>query len=221
MKRNSLIQAILKIGFTSILLGYFLVWLPNKAAGLSFIGLEMGEWTKFLPNVQQGQYFASRTLFYLPPITLGLMLVAWTIGWPNDAWKTWMMRGLAVFISLLALPPYESLRYDASNQWLPRLLLVLFVAISALLCSQANRLSGRLTKMIEWSVFVILGFLGAVLPLWTYLVLRPEITAIFDQGVGIGPGLWLNTLGHLTVAGVGGYCLYNAFAEKSNPTIVV
>ena len=218
MKRDSLIQAILKIGFTSILLGYFLVWLPHQSVGLSFIGLEMGEWTKFLPKVQGGQYLPSRILFYVPPITLGLMLVAWTIGWPNHSWKTWLLRALAVIISLLAFPPFESIQSDSIGQWMPRLLLVLYVAFSAVLSSQASRMPEHTAELIEWLAFLILGLLGAVLPLWTYLVYRPEIASIFGQNVGVGLGLWINTIGHLTVAGVGVYCLYYAskrFKERS------
>lgn len=220
MKRDSLVQAILKIGFTSILLGYFLVWLPHQSVGLSFIGLEMGEWTKFLPKVQGGQYLPDRILFYLPPITLGLMLTVWTIGWPNESWKTWALRTLAVIISLLAFPPFESIQFDSTGQWMPRLLLVLFVAFSAVLCSQAARLPEHSAELIEWSAFLILGLVGAVLPLWTYLVLRPEIASIFGQNVGIGPGLWINTIGQLTVAGVGGYCLLYASKRTKERSII-
>ena len=215
MKHDSIIQVILKIGFTSILLGYFLVWLPHQAVGLSLIGLEMGEWTKFLPKVQQDQYFLDRIFFYLPPIMLSLMLVVWTIGWPNDGWKTWATRGLAVVISLLAFPAIESLRFEDSDQWLARLSLVILVALSAVLCSQATRLSRRWQQIIEWSLFAALGVLGASLPLWTFLVLRPEISAIFGDTIGIGPGLWLNTIGHLIGAGVGVYGLYSLSERAS------
>ncbi|MGB3716350.1 MAG: hypothetical protein WA996_18155 [Candidatus Promineifilaceae bacterium] len=221
MKHGSTIQLILKVGFTSILLGYFLVWLPHQAVGLSLIGLEMGEWTKFLPKVQQDQYFLDHILFYLPPITLSLMLVVWTIGWPNDRWKTWAMRGLAVVISLLAFPPIESLRFEDSDQWLARLLLVILVAVSAVLSSQATRLSRRWVQIIEWSLFAVLGSLGASLPLWTFLVLRPEISAIFGDSVGIGPGLWLNTIGHLIVAGAGVYGLYGLSERVSSRGSIV
>jgi len=48
------LQILIKAGFTAILLGYLLVWLPHEAAGLSFIGIELGEWVKFLPQVRSG-----------------------------------------------------------------------------------------------------------------------------------------------------------------------
>ncbi len=213
MNSNSIVRAAAKVGFTSILLGYFLVWLPHDAAGLSFIGLELGEWTKFLPIVQQDQYLADRIFFYIPPITLGLLLVAWTIDWPNGSWKTWAMRGVAVLISLLAFPSVESIRFESSDQWLPRLILVAAVLLSALLCSQASRISRRWVEIIKWASFALLGLVGAALPMWIYLVLRPEIASIFGSTVGFGAGLWLNTIGHLLIAGVGGYCLFGIFEE--------
>ena len=39
---------ILNASFTVILVGYLVVWLPGPAAGLQFIGVELGEWIKFL-----------------------------------------------------------------------------------------------------------------------------------------------------------------------------
>jgi hypothetical protein len=219
VKSNSILQPALKVGFTSILLGYFLVWLPHDAAGLSFIGLEMGEWTKFLPNVQQGQYPADRIFFYIPPITLGLLLVAWTMDWSNRRWKTRMMRGVAVLVSLLAFPSLESIRFESTDQWLPRLLLVMVVLVSAILCGQANRLSKRMIDIIQSASFAFLGLLGAILPMWSFLVLRPEIASIFGASTGVGLGLWLNTAGHLIIAGVGGYGLYTFSRERTGESI--
>ena len=65
-------QYFITAGFTVALAGYFMVWLPQPAAGLSFIGLDIGEWIKFLPQVQSGEAGINRNAFYLPPITLSL-----------------------------------------------------------------------------------------------------------------------------------------------------
>jgi hypothetical protein len=218
---NSKVAIILRLGFTSILLAYFLVWLPQRVAGLSFIGLEIGEWVKFLPGVRVGEYFASRTLFYIPPITLALMILAWTLGWSNHRWQTWGTRFLAAVISLLAFPPLESIRFEASDQWLARITLVILVVASSLLVSLATRLPEQWATIISGSAFLLLGLAGAILPTWTYLVLRPEISALFGESVGVGPGIWLNALGHLLVAGVGGYCLFmlaQSRAERGSST---
>jgi hypothetical protein len=79
------------LAFTMILAGYLMVWLPQPVVGLSLMGLEMGEWVKFLPQVQAGS-LPDRNLFYLPPITLSLMMIIWTAGWPNRRWQTWAAR---------------------------------------------------------------------------------------------------------------------------------
>lgn len=219
MKSKALPQIFLKVGFTIVLLGYFLVWLPHQAVGLSLIGLEMGEWTKFLPKVQQGQYLADRILFYIPPITLSLMLVFWTIDWPNNHWKTWMMRGIAILVSLLAFPPIESIRYESTDQWLVRLLLVSVIVLAVLLMPLAGKLTQDRKEMIKWSTIAVLGLLGSLLPFWTYLSYRPEISSIFGSDFGIGLGLWLNTVGNLMVVAVGGINFYNIFRQRSSESI--
>lgn len=218
MKQDPKIQLILKAGFTLILLAYFLVWLPQPVAGLSFIGLELGEWVKFLPQVQAGKYITDRILFYLPPITLGILLSAWTIGWSNRRWQTWVVRAIAVAISLLAFPPLESIRYESTDQWLSRVMLVILVVVIALLSGMASRLPQRQAAFLKLWIFIIAGLLGAVLPAWTYLAMRPDISVLFGESVSIGPGLWLNAIGHLLVAGVGGFSLYKLTAANSQNT---
>jgi hypothetical protein len=48
-------------------------------------------------------------------------------------------------------------------------------------------------------VLIGLGLIGALLPLWAYLAMRPAIGRLIGQPVGLGPGLWLNTISHLAV----------------------
>jgi hypothetical protein len=210
VKSIRLPSTLIKLGFTSILLGYFLVWLPHKAVGLSFIGLEMGEWTKFLPGVQQGQYLADRNLFYLPPIALSLMLICWTIGWSSKNWKSWAMRAMAVLIGLLAFPPIESILDEPVDQWLPRLSFVLLVLLATGLVSLGERMPKRHQFVVKWSIMTVLGLAAAILPLWTYLSYRNEIASLFGSDIGIGPGLWLNTIGSLLIAAAACYQLFAA-----------
>ena len=81
---------LLFLGLTAILAGYFMVWLPGPSAGLQLIGIEVGEWIKFLG------IGAGRNWFYLPPIVIGLTLALLAATWPNGRIQTWMARGLAV-----------------------------------------------------------------------------------------------------------------------------
>lgn len=76
--------------------------MPGPVAGLQLIGLEMGEWVKFLPQVQAGQINVSRNLFYLPPILLGLLFGSTVI--LATRWPTWVVRGLANPGQLAGIP---------------------------------------------------------------------------------------------------------------------
>jgi hypothetical protein len=193
-------RTLIKLGFVLILLSYFMVWLPSKLAGLAFIGLETGEWVKFLPQVQSGQIAADRNLFYLPPITLGLILAFWTAGWPNRRWQTWIMRALAVLVAMLAFPALEAILYEGVDQWLLRVAMILVVALTAILVSLLPRLPGGKGAMVAWSATLVLAVIGLVLPTWAYLAVRPAIAELLAESVGVGPGVWLNGIGHLLVA---------------------
>ena len=182
---------LLWLGFTLILAGYLMVWLPQPTAGLSLIGLEMGEWIKFLPQVQAGAT-PDRNLFYLPPILLSIMMILWTAEWPTNRWQTWAMRGLAFAVSLLAFPALEAIRDEPSSQWLLRLVLIGLVAVTAVLSPLLRRLPNKLLPLL----LLILAVLNLALPLWAYTAVRPIIADLLQTDVGIGPGLLLHILGN-------------------------
>ena len=124
MRRYSLI--LLSLGFTAIFIGYLSVWLIGPGAGLSFLGVEMGEWFKFLG------LGARRDLFYLPPVTLGLLLAIWTVTWPQQGgfdWRAWAVRALAVLVSLLAFPAIEDISGPVREQYTTRVILIGMVIV--------------------------------------------------------------------------------------------
>jgi hypothetical protein len=193
-------QAALYLGFTAILVGYFAVWLPGPAAGLQLIGLEIGEWIKFLGVGPR------RDLFYLPPITLGLMLALLTVGWSNGRWQTWAMRGLAAAVSLLALPAIQSVTTEPRSEWLLRLALIGLVWLVVLGSGLLSGREQRPTPGWVWGLMALLGLAGLVLPTWEYLAARPLVSQMLGLPVEIGLGVWLNAGGHLLVGAVS---LYN------------
>ncbi|MCA9969136.1 MAG: hypothetical protein KC425_02920 [Anaerolineales bacterium] len=184
------VQIWLQIGWTAVLVGYLTVWLPGPSAGLQFLGVEIGEWIKFA-GVR-----GSRNLFYLPPITLGLMLALSTAGWPAR-WQTWALRGVAFGVSLLAFPALEAILREPRSEWLLRLLLIGLVGLAAV----GSRWLRPYPRAV-WLLLALLGLAGAALPTWRYLTLRPFLAELFGTAVGIGPGVWLNGLGHLLVTAV-------------------
>ena len=193
------LQTLAKAGFTAILIGYLMVWLPQPVVGLSFTGVELGEWVKFLPEVRAGEIAPGRNLFYLPPITLALMMILWSAGWSGRRWQTWALRGLAVLVALLAFPALEALRFEPVGEWILRLGLVTLVVIMAILSSATDGLVKEPLVRGSWIGIVLLALIGLLLPTWAYLSVRPVVSNLFRGEVGIGAGVWLNAAGHLAL----------------------
>lgn len=202
-------QSLLLAGLTAVFTAYFLVWLPGPAVGLQFIGVEIGEWIKFL-GVGMG-----RNWFYLPPITLGLMLALTTLTWPPRRWQNWAVRGLAVAVSLLAFPAVEAIRFEAASEWRLRLLLIGGVALAAVLTGAAERWA--FPNRLTWLLLAVLGIVGAVFPFWFYLQVRPLVSQAVGLPVGIGPGVWLNGAGHLLI--MASSVMHNVAKPQPNPRI--
>lgn len=185
---------LLLAGFTAVFAGYFLVWLPGPAAGLRLIGVELGEWVKFLG------VGAGRNWFYGPPITLGLMMTVPTAGWSNGRWQTWVMRGLGLAVSLLAFPAIEDISGPAWPDYVGRVVLIGVVVIMGMLASFLAW--KRPLQRAVWWVLALLGMVGTIGPTWYYLIVRPIVSHVLGLPVGIGPGVWLNGAGHLLVTAV-------------------
>jgi chromate transport protein ChrA len=180
------------VGLTLMLAGYFLTWLPGPAAGLKIIGLELGEWIKFLGVGSR------RDLFYLPPIVIGLLLALMTADWPNNRWQTWVMRGLAIAVSLLAFPAIAAIITEPQSEWLLRVILISLVILTVVISSLAFR-SPHIQALIRPVMFMI-ALIGAFLPVWQYLMIRPVVMDIMNRSIGFGPGVWANLFGGILVS---------------------
>jgi hypothetical protein len=181
----------LAVGLTASFVGYFLVWLPGPAAGLQLVGIELGEWIKFLG------VGLIRNLFYLPPVALGLALALLAATWPNDRSRTWLARLMAVAVAWLAFPAILSIQSEPPSQWLPRLAAIGLVALVAL----AGALPARNASIpaAPWLLMAIVAVLGAILPTVAYFAIQPVTEAILRRPIAIGPGVWLNAAGWLVV----------------------
>jgi len=192
----SMPQTFLLLAFVAIFVGYFMVWLPHETAGLSFTGLEMGEQAKFLRPVREGEILPGRSLFYVPPVTLALMLVLLAARWPNRRWQTWAARFLAVTLSLLAFPALEALGTEAA-EWLWRVLMIALVVLAAMVTSVVGQ---RLSSRILWLLIFLVALAGAILPTWVFQSVQPLFASLLRGEIDIGPGVWLNGVGHTTAA---------------------
>ncbi len=190
------IQIILFAGFTIILLGYFMVWLPGPGVGLMILGVELNEWIKFLPAVINGQV-GFRHWAALPPATLAGMLALSTTNWSNKRLGSWVVRGLAAVIALLALPPLELIRDEPAGQWLflVGLTLAPFILIAA--ASIWQKSPDFLPSNTPSALVLLLSALGLALPTWLLRQLIPVVSELEGIPLGFGAGAWLNVVGHM------------------------
>ena len=181
------------LGLTAIVAGYFLIWLPGPSVGLQLIGIELGEWIKFLGIGSQ------RNWFYLPPIVAGMTIALLAAMWPNDRVRTWLSRGLAVAVAMLAFPAIAAIQLEPRSEWLARLLLIGLVLATATL---GGWWGGRIRRFWIWAAMAITALVGLILPTFAYIAVRPVVEAVLLQSIGIGPGVLLNAVGSTLVAGV-------------------
>ncbi|MFW6068285.1 MAG: hypothetical protein ACOC9E_01740 [Chloroflexota bacterium] len=186
------VQIWLFLALTIVLVGFFTVWLPHEAAGLSYIGLEMGEQAKFLPQVRSGEITPGRSLFYVPPVIAGAVLILVTSRWPNRRWQTWAARFVGVGLSFLAFPAIEALGAEA-EEWLWRVLMIGAVLALALASPYLRHIDDK----GRWLAIGLLALFGAVLPGWVFLEVRSAFSTVYRQQLGIGVGFWLNIVGYL------------------------
>ncbi|MBK7179448.1 MAG: hypothetical protein IPH82_20100 [Chloroflexi bacterium] len=144
----------------------------------------------------------NRDLFYLPPITLGLMLAVWTMVWPNGRWQTWVARGLAVVVSLLAFPALEDLLGASREQYTGRIYLIGLVLAAALLSGLVGTKLAARRPWLPWLLLALVGLLGAAAPTWMYWQVAPYVGQVIGLPVGVGWGVWFNVAGHGLVTAV-------------------
>jgi hypothetical protein len=144
------------------------------------------------------------------------MMLFFTVGWENGRYQTWLFRGVAVAISLLAFPAWEDIT-DPTNwrDYLSRVVAVgLVLAIAGLIT-----LLGRQKRPLQngtrdaaqrkpwlqtagWGLIVAAGLVGLVWPTLLYWEVRPFASELIGISLGYGPGFWLNLVGHAVVIGL-------------------
>lgn len=206
------VQNWLFLAVTLVLVGFFMVWLPHEAAGLTYIGLEMGEQAKFLTQVRSGEITPGRSLFYLPPVAAGAILVLFGSRWPNDRWQTWAVRLVGVGVSFLAFPALEALGAEA-EEWLWRVLMIGVVLSLAI----ASPYLAQIAQRFIWAAIGLVALLGAVLPGWVFWEVKAAFSIVHERQLGIGIGFWLNLVGQLLLVGLSLWMLRAGSATKPLP----
>lgn len=205
-------QWLAPIGFALIFVGYFAVWLPNRAAGLAMMGLEIGEWVKFLPGMRwhpetNPNPLVDRNWFYLPPIMLSAGLLLWSQRWERS-WLQRLVQLLAVAAATLALPAINDM-LDHPRESLLRMSWVLLCGMLFLRVFFLRANFGRIAALL----LLLAGLIGAILPTWAYFSMIPIVSDYTRETPTVGPGVWMNLAGHGALALVG---LYSLLVSASN-----
>jgi len=173
------------------------------------MGVETGEWVKFMGMGTR------RNLFYLPPITLALVMQLMTGFWPNRRWQTWLMRSAAIAVSLLAFPAIEDITGATQSEYVSRLVAIGVVTAMGLVAAIASRY--RANVWVGWLLLggmALLGLIGFYMPLNAYLEVQPVVSDWMGRQIGIGIGVWLNSVGHLGITAVSLFTLWRSFRNK-------
>jgi hypothetical protein len=175
-------------------IGYFGHWVHHPVAGLVITGLDLGEYVKFLPAVRYGHLTIWREGFYLPLLNGSLLFIfiAYRPRLHYPVWVRFLLLIMAAVSALNLLPP----------AWSPQLLLssefrgqsgALFIALLLLASSPFVGLLPLLMIRIASSLLA----LGALWwPISTFLMLLPDIAALYQQPLQPGWGMYLLIIGN-------------------------
>lgn len=199
-RRWTVLRWLLPATLIVALAGYFGPWVGHKVAGLVIMGLDLGEYVKFLTPVRAGQIAIWREGFYLPLVVVSLS--ASLFAFRRELRYPWVVRGLLLAVAVVAalnlLPP----------AWTPQRMLTPEFrqqAIALAVCLAAMSFSPLLALLPRRLVAVAVAagaIFAAIMPARQFLAVLPTIAELYHQPLIPGWGLWLCAGGLLALAGV-------------------
>lgn len=186
------------VGAALALVGYFAPWVNHPAAGLAILGLDLGEYVKFLVPVRDGSIRVWREGFYLPLLTVSLALSFFAfraeVAWP--LWLRIVALATAIVAALNMLPP----------AWTPALLRTpefRLQTIWILLALAAVATSPLLALLPRWlpAALTVAGALASILLCaWMFFAVLPAIETLYNHPIRAAWGLWLMLAGLVALA---------------------
>lgn len=176
-------------------IGYWGPWVGHKAAALVLLGLDLGEFVKFLPQVRSGALGLQREVFYLPAIALSLMVTA-------TAYRRYtglgrkarcVLSAIAISVALAMLPP----------AWTPTLLqtaefrLQTGIITACVLLALTGPIWCRLPHDLLGGATIAMAMLAAIVPLWQFVRVLPAIQIAYGRPPTIGWGPVVMVVGWL------------------------
>ncbi len=232
------LRLLLLAGALLALAGYVGPWVDHRAAGLAILGLDLGEYVKFLPQVRGGAISLWREGFYLPLVaaSLALSLCSWRaeLRWPHLPATGALVKGALVkgalvkgalgkgaLVDGLLLALQLALAIAAALNLLPpawapaRLLTPEFQQQTAaiVLCLAAVALSpllALLPRRLAGGAVLLLCAAAAVVPVVQFLRVLPEIAALYRHPLAPGWGMVAMLGGLALLIALGGRLLWPA-----------
>ena len=199
-RRWTLLRWMLPAAIGTTLAGYFGPWVDHKAAGLAILGLDLGEYVKFLAPVRAEQVTLWREGFYLPLVLASL--AASLVAFRRELHYAWLVRGILLAVGAAAalnlLPPAWTPQRMLTPEFRQRLLALLF-CLAAIACSPLLALLPR------WLVAGLIAGSAAgaaFMPVRQLLAVLPTIAELYHQPLVPGWGVWLCAGGLLALAGL-------------------
>lgn len=181
------------------LVGYFGPWVNHRVAGLVIMGLDLGEYVKFLPEVRSGQITLWREGFYLPLVTVS---VAFSLSSFRKRFNYhWLTRSVFIAFAIMAalnlLPP----------AWTPERLVTPEFRLQTMLmgiCLGTVAFSPFLALLPAWTatiIIIVLSVLALWVPLRGFLNVLPLISGLYNHSLQPGWGMFVMAFGLVVLAG--------------------
>jgi hypothetical protein len=193
LRGGQVVRWLLPLSVLAALAGYLGPWVDHPVAGLAILGLDLGEYVKFLTPVRSGAVGLWREGFYLPLLAVSLTcsLAAFrrefAYPWPVRA----LLLGAAVVAALNLLPPAWTPQRMLTPEFQQQALWIAF-------CLGAMIFSPFLALLPRWLAAVLVAALSLaalVLPPWQFFQVLPAITELYNQPLTPGWGLFVMGLG--------------------------
>jgi len=194
---------LIPLGGLLALAGYFGPWVNHPVAGLVIMGLDLGEYVKFLPEVRNGQIMLWREGFYLP-------LVAVSLAFSLNAFRKqlaydWLVRvflvAIAIMTALNLLPPaWTPNRLITPEFRLQTVMMIICLAMVAL-----SPFLALLPQRISTALIVSLSGLALWFPIHDFLGVLPLISGLYNHSLRPGWGMVVMVVGLIVLAGASIY----------------
>jgi hypothetical protein len=201
------LRVLLPLGALLAFWGYVGPWGDHLVAGLAILGLDLGEYVKFLPLVRAGTTSLWREGFYLPlvAISLALSLCTWRpeLRWPQPV-VGWLMITLQVLGAIVAalnmLPPAWTPQRMLTPEFQQQLAAIL-LCLTAMACGPFLAL---LPRLVTGLIVLLLSAAAAVVPVVQFLRVLPEIGTLYNHALVPGWGMYLTVIGLAMLMAMGG-----------------